>query len=253
MAQAALAAGAIPTITLYALPHLDCARGGIGTDAGYRQWIDEVTAGLGTVPAILVVEPDALALIGCLSSTDQARRLVLLRYAVTRLGADPAASVYLDAGHEGWQSSTTMAARLDAAGVAAARGFSLNVSNFDATDVEVGYGRRISAKLATSRPFVVDVGRNGLGPATGSLAWCNPPGRALGTPPTTNHPDPLVDALLWIKPPGESDGVCRPGEPPAGQFWLDYALGLAARAAPLPGVVPQPPVGSSAIGPKRVR
>ena len=85
----------------------------------------------------------------------------------------------------------------------------------------VGHGERISAKLAAPRPFVVDVGRNGLGPAAGPLAWCNPPGRALGAPTTTQHPEPLVDALLWIKPPGESDGVCRPGKPPAGEFRLD--------------------------------
>ncbi|MBF6055459.1 endoglucanase [Streptomyces eurocidicus] len=56
--------------------------------------------------------------------------------------------------------------------------------------------------------------------------WCNPPGRALGTPPTTSTGNPLIDAFLWIKRPGESDGACR-GAPPAGRWWADYALGLA--------------------------
>ena len=36
-------------------------------------------------------------------------------------------------------------------------------------------------------------------------------------------------ALLWIKQPGESDGTCN-GGPNAGQWWADYALGLAQRA-----------------------
>ncbi len=40
----------------------------------------------------------------------------------------------------------------------------------------------------------------------------------------------MADALLWVKPPGESDGTCRPGEPSAGTFWVDYALGLAHAA-----------------------
>lgn len=75
---------------------------------------------------------------------------------------------------------------------------------------------------------MVDTSRNGNGPlgAAGQDAWCNPPGRALGTPPTTRTGDPLLDAYLWIKRPGESDGSCR-GGPSAGTWWPEYALGLA--------------------------
>ncbi len=47
---------------------------------------------------------------------------------------------------------------------------------------------------------------------------------------TTATGEPLADALTWIKAPGESDGTCG-GGPPAGQFWVDYAIGLAQRAA----------------------
>jgi endoglucanase len=243
LSLAAAAQGRMPTFVLYALPHLDCRSAGTSSASGYRAWIDQVLLGLGTRPAIVVLEPDSLAMLGCLSSAQAAERLSLLRYAVDRLRTDPAASVYLDAGHNGWQSSTTMAARLTSAGIASARGFTLNVSNFGWTADEVGYGARISAKLVEPRPFVVDVGRNGIGPSTGALAWCNPPGRALGERPTTTAADPQVDALLWIKPPGESDGVCRPGEPSAGRFWVDYALGLAtlsswANPVPVPATAP---------------
>ena len=76
--------------------------------------------------------------------------------------------------------------------------------------------------------FVVDTSRNGLG-STDSREWCNPPGRALGTPPTADTGDPLVDGHLWIKRPGESDGLCNSG-PPAGVFWPEYALDLVKRA-----------------------
>ncbi|MGK5729857.1 glycoside hydrolase family 6 protein [Streptomyces sp. URMC 124] len=61
-------------------------------------------------------------------------------------------------------------------------------------------------------------------------SWCNPPGRALGSRPTTATGNPRIDAFLWIKRPGESDGACR-GAPPAGRWWAQYALDLA-RATP---------------------
>ncbi|SCE59467.1 endoglucanase [Streptomyces sp. Termitarium-T10T-6] len=51
-----------------------------------------------------------------------------------------------------------------------------------------------------------------------------------GTPPTTDTGDERLDAYLWIKRPGDSDGTCR-GGPPAGDWWPEYALGLARRAA----------------------
>ena len=79
--------------------------------------------------------------------------------------------------------------------------------------------------------FVVDTGRNGDGPYTGGAdAWCNPPGRGLGAPPTTDTGVAGVDAHLWVKRPGESHGTCR-GGPPAGGSRPQYALDLT-RAAP---------------------
>jgi len=87
----------------------------------------------------------------------------------------------------------------------------------------------ISAAL-NDRHLVVDTSRNGNGPYTGqdySPSWCNPPGRALGAPPTTDTGRRLVDAYLWVKNPGASDGECQHGNPPAGHWWPDYALRLA--------------------------
>ncbi len=60
-------------------------------------------------------------------------------------------------------------------------------------------------------------------------AWCNPDGRALGTPPTTKTGDPLCDAFYWLKPPGESDGRCNHG-PAAGAWWPQKALEMAQNA-----------------------
>jgi endoglucanase len=224
-------AGAMPLLVAYHVPFRDCgahSAGGAGSGRAYRRWIRGFAAGLAGRRAAVVLEPDALAGLDCLSARRRRERLRLLRYAVRVLAAVPDVAVYLDAGHSGWHPAAVAARRLRAAGVARARGFSLNVSNFRTTAGEVPYGNAVSA-LVASKPFVVDTSRNGAGPAPGG-AWCNPPGRGLGRAPTGRTGRRLVDAYLWIKVPGESDGACG-GGPAAGTWWAPYALELARRAA----------------------
>jgi endoglucanase len=222
-------AGAIPVFVVYDIPLRDCggySSGGAQSPASYREWVRNFTAGVGRGTAAVVLEPDALAGMDCLRPEDQTTRLGLLRYAVRTLTSHPKTAVYLDAGHSVWQPADVMADRLRRADVADARGFSLNVSNFDRTREERRYGRDIVSLLG-GKHFVVDTSRNGLG-SNGD--WCNPPGRALGHRPTSVTHHRRVDAYLWIKRPGESDGSCN-GGPPAGQWWTDYAVGLAERAS----------------------
>ncbi len=223
--------GALPVLVAYFMPHRDCgaySSGGARDARAYRSWLDHVAAGIGSRRAVVILEPDALADLHCLSSARQRERLALLRYGVQTLGARPGLSVYLDAGNSHWQPAAVMGLRLREAGVQDARGFALNVSNFGTDAQEIAYGHRLS-ELSGGRPFVVDTSRNGRGPSpTG--AWCNPPGRGLGHPPTASTGDSLVDAFLWIKTPGESDGNCN-GAPVAGQWWPSYALGLGRRAS----------------------
>lgn len=219
-------AGALPVFVTYSIPRLDCGTGGLTPDA-YKTWIAAFANGLRGRKAVVILEPDALAAMGCLSSADQSVRTSLLSYAVQVLKAQGSTTVYLDAGHPGWQTAALMASRLTSAGVAAANGFSLNVSNFILTSDNVVYGTSISS-LIGGKHFIVDTSRNGVGP-TADYQWCNPSGRALGTAATTNTGNELVDALLWIKRPGESDGTCN-GGPAGGSWWADYALGLAQRS-----------------------
>jgi cellulase/cellobiase CelA1 len=224
-------AGALPVFVVYAIPQRDCggySSGGTNTPADYQTWVDSFARGLGSARVAIVLEPDALPMLDCLSSADAATRLELLRWAVDRLNQQPGASVYLDAGNSHWVPAATMAERLRDANVAAARGFSLNVSNYHWTGDEVAYGTAVSDAIG-GKPFVVDTSRNGLGPSTDPTdpeTWCNPPGRALGTPPTAATGNARVDAYFWVKRPGESDGTCK-GGPTAGSWWRDYALGLA--------------------------
>lgn len=225
------ASGAWPLLVAYNIPQRDCGglSGGnsVAPDA-YRTWIADFARGIGPRRAVVVLEPDALAAMDCLSSTDQQVRLDLLSYAVQVLAGLGRTLVYIDAGNPQWHTPSEMATRLSHADVAGAAGFSLNVSNFFFDSDNVAYGQSISA-LTGGKHFIIDSGRNGLGP-TADNQWCNPDGRALGTRPTVHTGNPLVDAFLWIKNPGESDGACN-GAPAAGTWMPRYALGLAQRAA----------------------
>ncbi len=225
------ASGAMPVFVAYNIPQRDCggySGGNLTAPAAYKTWIDAFASGLGNRRAVIVLEPDALAGMDCLSPADQQVRLDLLSYAVQQFTAKNGVAVYIDAGNPHWKSAAVMADRLKSAGVGRAQGFSLNVSNFYLTSDNVSYGTDVASRVG-GKHFIVDTGRNGLGP-TADAQWCNPDGRALGNLPTTATGSVLVDAYLWIKTPGESDGICN-GSPSAGTWMPEYALGLAQRAS----------------------
>lgn len=231
--NAAASSGGLPVLVAYNIPQRDCgsySAGGSASGEAYLSWIRSFASGIGARKAVVVLEPDALAGMGCLSTTDRERRVSLLSEAINILKSNPLTYVYLDAGHARWIAASEMANRLIAANVGRADGFSLNVSNFVWNTENVTYGSAISSRIG-GKHFVIDTSRNGEGP-TSTNEWCNPSGRGLGVSPTAATGNPLVDALLWIKRPGESDGSCN-GGPGAGKWWADYALGLAQRATSL--------------------
>jgi len=204
----------VAVIIAYNIPHRDAAA---------------VAAGVGE-SVVIVLEPDALPGITSLPPALQEERYFLFNDAVKVLRQNSQAAVYIDAGHAKWVPAAEMAERLKKAGVEHASGFSLNTSNYRTTEECVAYGKEISA-LIGGKHFIVDTSRNGAGPydAAKSIteSWCNPPGRRIGLPPTTETGEAIVDGYLWLKRPGESDGECERGEPKAGVFWLEQALEYA--------------------------
>jgi len=223
---AAAAAGQTPILVVYNIPNRDCggaSAGGMPSHDAYRKWVDEVAAGLAGRPATIVLEPDVLPLMSnCLDAAKQAEVHASIAYATRKLKGGTA-KVYLDAGHSKWLPPDEMARRLVAAGIKQdADGISTNVSNYRATRDEVAYAKKVLAAVGESRlRAVVDTSRNGNGPLGDE--WCDPKGRAIGTPSTTATGDAKIAAFLWVKLPGESDG-CIAG---AGRFVPERAYELA--------------------------
>ena len=227
---AAAAANKLPVLVAYNIPGRDCGShsgGGAGTPDAYRAWISAFVSGLGSRPAIVLIEPDALAQLDCMPSDwDRQNRLDLLRYTTEQLrDRAPNTWAYMDGGNARWIAADTMAQRLQSAGVSNIRGFVVNISNFYPTAESATYGNAVSSALSSrygyTRPFAVDTSRNGNG---SNGEWCNPGGRKLGTPSQTGGG---AELLLWVKTPGDSDGQCgsSPGTA-AGQFDPELAWRL---------------------------
>lgn len=262
---AAAAAGQLPTLVAYNIPGRDCggASGGGAEDArAYKEWMDRFIAGIARRPAIVILEPDAVAQAdveqNCLTAERREARFDMLWYANQHLDAQgPHVRTYLDAGNATWTLGagraddpadggiglSDMADMLGRSGIFLADGVAVNVSHYHSTDVSNDYGRRLAARveerLGTDTTWVVDTSRNGNGAYTvpgdessGLVGFCNPPLRRLG--PSSQVGEGGAAYYLWIKNPGDSDGrhaddARCPADGPqyaAGSFSPEFALRL---------------------------
>jgi endoglucanase len=187
----------------------------------YPPWIRDFAQVISAVDSAVILEPNVLPQYGVQYAS-------VISASIDTLRASGKTRIYLDAGHAAWRQPGDMTFILDAAGIAKADGFAINVANFRSTAECIAYGEDLSVRTG-GKPYVIDTSRNGLGPH--ETCTCNPPGRALGVNPLWN-PDrtvhPRLDAYLWVKRPGESDGDgadCN-GGPPHGQWWDEYAVAL---------------------------
>ncbi|WP_338701849.1 glycoside hydrolase family 6 protein [Streptomyces sp. Q6] len=231
---------AVPVFALYNVPGRDCANysaGGAANTAEYQAWIDAVARGIGRGDAMVILEPDSLALLPAdcgqddAAGTKTAARYAEVNYAVDRLEPLPGTRVYLDTGHPGWHAVGSIVPRLIKGGVERASGFYTNASNYNADDANSWYGKLISSCIAhvdaggdaadcphQSAPraetqawidahvhvpasrmthFVTDSSRNGRGP------W---------VPPAGKYSDPQD----WCNPPDRGLGArptLRTGDP----------------------------------------
>jgi len=244
LVRKAAAQHAVPVLVAYYIPLRDCSQysaGGAQSDADYQTWIAAFARGLGNRQAVVILEPDALANLpsDCNATTDptgtiSAARIADIRYAIGVLEAQPATSVYLDAGNSQWHSTGDMAARLIQAGVAQAQGFYMNTSNYQPTDQSNRYSTWISKCIwfATLGPAWA-IGHpeycasqyysgaapndglpgNSVSPSDASTwhwtdAWFD---QNVGTPPLAQLTHFVVDTSrngqgAWTPPPGKYTG-----------------------------------------------
>jgi endoglucanase len=229
--SSAAAAHAVPVLALYNIPNRDCggySTGGAGSVTAYTQWTQSVANAIGNRTAVIILEPDAMGAVDCLpTASEQQQRYQAVSQAVSILKAHSQTSVYIDAGTPVWQPAATMASRLQKANIAAADGFSLNVSYFASIGMNQTYGNQLSA-LVGNKHYVIDTSRNGASMKVGG-AMCNPRDAAFGHTPSTATGSSLTDGYLWIKIPWESDGQCNGDPNPGIPFW-SYAILLAQNA-----------------------
>ncbi|PVF92826.1 putative cellulose 1,4-beta-cellobiosidase II precursor [Serendipita vermifera] len=258
-----------------------------GGEEKYKAWIQSIVKELKKFPQLRIViglETDSignlvtnLSVPKCGNSADAQKRS--LSYAIAALQL-PNVSIYVDGAHAGWvgwPGNIEIAADIIAGLVAGAkainpkagiRGVATNIRHvtvpFDLGFNGLGnqpqegydelvYVRNLAPLLAAKGVdvhFIVDQGRSGNQnyPRIG-LDWCNNKNAAIGPRPTTQTPDPLIDAIVWVKEPGQSDGTSDPNAarydpvcgsddtafkpaPEAGSWFQAYFVHLLANANP---------------------
>lgn len=235
--------GSVPLLSTYRLKHVRC--GGYSDSRRemkrYKRWYERFARGIGSHRVVLLLEIDALITTRCLSRTGLRRRVDELRAAIRTVAALPHAVVYVDAGSALAHTPRRIAALLRRIGVFRIQGFFTNATHQSWTSSEIRYGHQLMRRLSWRPHQVINTATNGRGPLVprsrvryGNSFRCNAPGRGLGPRPTAAVPARYrnLDALLWIGNPGRSAGACSktPNPPPAGTFWVDYAVALVRNA-----------------------
>ncbi|MGW7051659.1 glycoside hydrolase family 6 protein [Streptomyces sp. NPDC054887] len=255
--------GTTPTLVLYNVPGRDCSlysAGGLRDSTAYRAWVGAVAEAIGRGRALVVIEPDALALVPAdcpdgdakdtgggkdpkeakrVKAARTAARYAQVTEAVTTLGTLPRTKVYVDAGHPAWHTVDSIVPRLIKGGVAHATGFAVNVSNYGTDEANSWYGRLISSCLA-------HVDKGGKASACPTQKWKRAdarrwlerhvpldPGRMKhfvtdtsrnGQGPWTPPAGKYRDAQDWCNPPGRGLGArptTRTGDPlNDGNLWI---------------------------------
>lgn len=228
--------GSIPLITtffLYQAGYCESRDAIVANAPRFDRQIDEMVAGIGRRPAVVLLELDAIGTAKCAGSL--AAWESDLRYEIQRVSSLPHVVAYVEGGYADGNPPGYTARVLNAIGGQRIQGFFVNDGHNDWTINAIRWAARVS-RLTHGMHVVVNTSTNGRGPklnphpvTQGIEDLCNPPGRGMGPRPTTSTGFGLVDAFVWTGVPGNSSGGCR-GGPPAGSFWMPRAVQLAAHA-----------------------
>ena len=148
----------------------------------------------------------------CQSADQQNQTKASIAYAGKKLkSGSTQTKVYFDIGHSAWLSPGEAASRLRAADISnSGDGIATNVSNYRSTGDEAGFAKAVLNAVGDSRlRAVIDTSRNGNGPL--GSEWCDPAGRAIGTPSTDATGDGADRRVPLGQAAGRSRRLHRPG------------------------------------------
>jgi endoglucanase len=229
----------------------------------YKRWINELAAGIGDTPMLVVMQPDG-PFLWC--TPDRAAKSRLLTYATRKLSSLARTSVYIDAGAADWCENARgndperCAQLLMRTGIEYARGFALDSTHYTGPADNIAHGTKIVAALQRAgygvRHFIIDTAKSGRPTMWNEMI---PDGKkdlkdnarvcrtstqtrcvTLGIPPTVRTADPrwglpadsrtlarrYVDGFVWFGRPW----LYNQADP----FVMKRALTMA-RSTPWPG------------------
>lgn len=157
--------------------HEACARRSTsGERRSYKRWIDNLAAGIGSTPTLVVMQPDG-PFLWCVP--DLAVKSRLLSYATETLSALPQTSVYIDAGAADWcengrgNDPERCAQILARTGIEHARGFALDSTHYMGAADNIAHGAAIAAILQRdgygTKHFILDTAKSGRPMAWGDV------------------------------------------------------------------------------------
>ncbi len=134
----------------------------------YRRWVNQLAAGIGSTPTLVVMQPDG-PFLWC--APDRAAKSRLLTFATKRLSSLPATSVYIDAGAADWcendrgNDPERCAGILKLAGIEHARGFALDSTHYTGPSENIRHGAEIVSILQRdgygTKRFIIDTAKSG--------------------------------------------------------------------------------------------
>jgi len=239
---AAARAHQVPVLAAYYIPGRDCSQfsaGGAPSEQAYRQWISAFAKGIGGRQAVVILEPDGLALLsseawcgeGGGGSTGQPEDFGLvderfreINFGIAALHRQPRTAVYIDSGHSAWQQINDydagfgvpnlqlgMASRLLKGGIAKADGFFLNVSNYRGDAELTDYGTKLSKclglRLRTGATACTDADIAAVPNDARRLPHFVVDTSRNGQGPWTPPAGVYSDAQDWCNPPGRGLGI----------------------------------------------
>jgi endoglucanase len=230
--------GTVPIISTYFLhPNL----GGCATTKQihaymprFKRQINAMVKATGRHPAVYLLELDAIGSSVCMARGGSLSAWeAALRYEMHAVQSLPHTVVYIEGGYSDSNSVAYTARVLKAIHVNTIRGFFTNDTHNQWTSSTVAWGAKVAHR--TGSHFIVNTSDNGQGPklnphprTQGVEDLCNPPGRGIGIPDTTDTGSAYADGFLWTHSPGMSAGTCGGG--PSGGFWPAKAESEAALA-----------------------